>query len=42
MENGYFLNVNDQVDSVCQILRQDTQLLGGYNAIGLSQGGQFL
>jgi len=42
MENGYFLNVNDQVNTVCNDLRQDGKLRDGYNAIGLSQGGQFL
>jgi hypothetical protein len=42
IENGYFMNVNDQVALVCEMLRNDPQLQGGYNAIGLSQGGQFL
>jgi palmitoyl-protein thioesterase len=42
VENSYFMNVNDQVDLVCRMIQNDTQLLGGYNAIGLSQGGQFL
>jgi len=42
VENGYFMNVNDQVTLVCQMIKNDTQLQNGYNAIGLSQGGQFL
>jgi len=42
MENSYFMNVNDQVTQVCSMLKNDTRFAGGYNAIGLSQGGQFL
>lgn len=34
---GFFGNVNDQVDQVCQQLRQDPKLQGGFNAIGFSQ-----
>nr|XP_032810041.1 palmitoyl-protein thioesterase 1 [Petromyzon marinus] len=40
--NGFFMNVNDQVDLVCQMLRKDPNLQNGYNAMGFSQGGQFL
>jgi palmitoyl-protein thioesterase len=42
IENGFFLNVNEQVTMVCEMLSQDKLLENGYNAIGLSQGGQFL
>jgi len=41
-ENGFFMNVNSQVDMVCKKLSQDEKLKNGYNAIGFSQGGQFL
>ncbi|KAM9824202.1 palmitoyl-protein thioesterase 1 [Neosynchiropus ocellatus] len=41
-ENGFFMDVNQQVASVCQELAQDPKLKGGYNAMGFSQGGQFL
>lgn len=36
------MNVNDQIDMVCQKLATDKKLQAGYNAIGFSQGGQFL
>lgn len=42
MENSFFMNANDQVREVCGQLAADPQLKGGYNAIGFSQGGQFL
>ncbi|XP_042233701.1 palmitoyl-protein thioesterase 1-like isoform X2 [Homarus americanus] len=41
-EHGYFGNVNDQVEEVCNKLANDTELQGGYHAMGFSQGGQFL
>nr|XP_053628450.1 palmitoyl-protein thioesterase 1-like isoform X3 [Cherax quadricarinatus] len=41
-EHSYFGNVNEQVDEVCKKLANDTQLQGGYHAMGFSQGGQFL
>ncbi len=41
-ENGFFSNVNEQVSMVCSQLAQDPKLKGGYNAMGFSQGGQFL
>eukprot|EP00198_Chlamydomonas_reinhardtii_P009607 XP_001698944.1 predicted protein [Chlamydomonas reinhardtii] len=40
--SSYWGDVNDQVASACAQLRNLTQLSGGYNAVGLSQGGQFL
>lgn len=42
MENSFFMNVNEQVSEVCRQLAQDPQLQRGYNAMGFSQGGQFL
>ncbi|XP_053431056.1 palmitoyl-protein thioesterase 1 [Nycticebus coucang] len=42
VENSFFLNVNSQVTTVCQILAKDPKLQHGYNAMGFSQGGQFL
>ncbi|XP_012262178.2 palmitoyl-protein thioesterase 1 [Athalia rosae] len=42
VENSYFRKVDDQVNQVCEQLANDTRLQGGYNAIGFSQGAQFL
>nr|XP_021395079.1 palmitoyl-protein thioesterase 1 isoform X2 [Lonchura striata domestica] len=42
MENSFFMNVNEQVREVCGQLAADPRLQGGYNAMGFSQGGQFL
>ncbi|CAF0741538.1 unnamed protein product [Rotaria sordida] len=40
--NGFFMNVNHQIDYACQLLNADKNLSKGYHAIGFSQGGQFL
>jgi len=40
--HGFFGNVNDQVDFVCNYVKSDPNLAGGFNALGFSQGGQFL
>ena len=40
--NGFFKPVNEQVDEVCQKIKSDPHLQDGYNALGFSQGGQFL
>ncbi|XP_051927394.1 palmitoyl-protein thioesterase 1 [Hippocampus zosterae] len=40
--NGFFMNVNEQVSLVCSQLARDPHLKGGYNAMGFSQGAQFL
>lgn len=40
--NGFFYNVNDKVKYVCEMLKKDEKLKNGFNAVGLSQGGQFL
>ncbi|XP_078361110.1 palmitoyl-protein thioesterase 1-like [Oculina patagonica] len=42
MENGFLMNVNDQIDQVCKKVAEDPKLKNGYNALGFSQGGQFL
>ena len=40
--NGFIKNSNDQVEEVCAKIRDDPQLKNGYNAVGFSQGSQFL
>uniref|UniRef100_A0A1B6BZS0 Palmitoyl-protein thioesterase 1 n=2 Tax=Clastoptera arizonana TaxID=38151 RepID=A0A1B6BZS0_9HEMI len=42
IENSYFMNVNFQIKLACQQIAADPQLANGYNAIGFSQGAQFL
>ncbi|KAG0206074.1 hypothetical protein BGX28_002433 [Mortierella sp. GBA30] len=39
---GFFGNVNNQIEYVCQQLKGIKELKGGFNAVGFSQGGQFL
>lgn len=39
---SFFGNINEQVDMVCRMLKEDEQLKDGFNAVGISQGGQFL
>eukprot|EP00747_Dinoflagellata_sp_TGD_P184692 gnl/TRDRNA2_/TRDRNA2_40559_c0_seq2.p1 gnl/TRDRNA2_/TRDRNA2_40559_c0~~gnl/TRDRNA2_/TRDRNA2_40559_c0_seq2.p1 ORF type:complete len:312 (+),score=63.97 gnl/TRDRNA2_/TRDRNA2_40559_c0_seq2:74-1009(+) len=39
---GFFGNMNHQVDDVCQSLRKIPELAEGFNAIGFSQGGQLM
>lgn len=41
-ENGFLMNVNEQIDMMCQKFASDPNLKDGFNAIGFSQGGQFL
>lgn len=41
-ENGFLMNVNQQVSFVCDHLAKNPNVSHGYNAIGFSQGGQFL
>ncbi|CAG4947089.1 unnamed protein product [Parnassius apollo] len=41
-ENGYFMHPNKQVEYVCNLLAKDPELQDGFNAIGFSQGAQFL
>jgi len=40
--NGFLMNINNQIDFACKQLKADPKLAGGFNAIGFSQGGQFL
>lgn len=40
--NGFFMNVNDQITFVCKDVQKVPQLQNGFNAMGFSQGGQFL
>ncbi|XP_060816697.1 palmitoyl-protein thioesterase 1-like isoform X3 [Bombus pascuorum] len=42
VENSYFGNINEQIQEVCQQLSKNERLKNGYNAIGFSQGAQFL
>jgi len=39
---GFIGNVNNQVAAVCETLKADPNLKNGFNAVGFSQGGQFL
>ncbi|KAF9957020.1 hypothetical protein BGZ72_002258 [Mortierella alpina] len=39
---GFFGNVNSQIEHVCQQLKGIEELKDGFNAVGFSQGGQFL
>lgn len=34
---SFFGNVNEQVDTVCKMLKADENLQNGFNAIGISQ-----
>lgn len=36
------MNVNLQVENVCKQIAVDPKLTNGYNAVGFSQGAQFL
>jgi len=40
--NSYFTNVNTQISMACKMISEDEKLKNGYNAMGFSQGGQFL
>lgn len=42
MKNSFFMNVNLQVKDACQQIASDPKLSSGYNAMGFSQGAQFL
>lgn len=41
-ESGFFIHPNTQIEYACKELAKDEKLKKGYNAIGFSQGGQFL
>eukprot|EP01116_Phalansterium_solitarium_P012938 TRINITY_DN296_c0_g3_i1.p1 TRINITY_DN296_c0_g3~~TRINITY_DN296_c0_g3_i1.p1 ORF type:complete len:300 (+),score=105.22 TRINITY_DN296_c0_g3_i1:94-993(+) len=40
--HGFIGNVNDQVDFLCSYVKTDSNLKNGFNAVGFSQGSQFL
>lgn len=40
--HGFFGDVNDQISQIADKFKNDTNLSRGFNAIGFSQGGQFL
>jgi len=40
--NGFFMNANEQISEVCTKLSQNSNLTNGFNAVGFSQGSQFL
>ncbi|KZC03815.1 Palmitoyl-protein thioesterase 1, partial [Dufourea novaeangliae] len=42
VEHSYFGNVNQQISEVCERLSKDQRLTDGFNAIGFSQGAQFM
>jgi len=39
---GFLANTNDKVAQACKAIAEDPKLANGYNAIGFSQGAQFL
>ncbi|KZP00184.1 alpha/beta-hydrolase [Calocera viscosa TUFC12733] len=39
---GWFGDLNEQIEQVCEQLLNITELQGGFDAMGFSQGGQFL
>lgn len=41
-ESGFLTPVNKQVEEACATIKNDEKLKNGYNAVGFSQGGQFL
>lgn len=41
-ESGYFVHPNKQVELACRMIASDPKLKDGYNAVGFSQGAQFL
>lgn len=40
--SSYLMNLNKQVEKACSMIKADSNLKNGYNAIGFSQGGQIL
>ena len=40
--NGFFMSVDQQIQIACDRISKDDLLKNGYNAIGFSQGSQFL
>ncbi|KAJ3661455.1 hypothetical protein Zmor_005850 [Zophobas morio] len=42
VENGYFLHPDKQIKMACDLVNSDPLLADGFNALGFSQGAQFL
>ena len=42
VEHSYLGNINEQISEVCDLLSKDERLKDGYNAVGFSQGAQFM
>lgn len=42
VENGYFMHPDKQIDQACATINADPKLANGFNAVGFSQGSQFL
>ncbi|VVD03240.1 palmitoyl-protein thioesterase 1 [Leptidea sinapis] len=42
MENSFFMSPNKQIEYACDVISNDPRLKDGFNAIGFSQGSQFL
>jgi len=40
--NGFLKPIPEQIEMACQAIKSDDKLAGGFNAMGFSQGGQFL
>lgn len=40
--NSYLMHPNKQVEQACRMIATDAKLKDGYNAIGFSQGSQFM
>nr|CAB3265119.1 palmitoyl-protein thioesterase 1 [Phallusia mammillata] len=40
--NGFLKPISDQITMACEIVKADANLANGFNAMGFSQGGQFL
>lgn len=41
-ESGYFVHPNKQIEEACRQIASEPELQNGFNAIGFSQGAQFL
>jgi palmitoyl-protein thioesterase len=41
-ENGFFMPIKQQIAIACAVIKNASYLSSGYNAIGFSQGAQFL
>lgn len=41
-QNSLLMNPNKQIEIACDMIKSNTKLADGYNAIGFSQGSQFL